>query len=237
MKRDPKPLPEEWTSLLDYMTCGDIHPNTLGKPDSQQTYQTIPIQQTNLLFVLDHFCALVEEVFVPIFRNELNMDKFPQCVSDGKILVKYYTPVVNLLFISDIKRQVHELSTSVYQIRGHIKGKTLLPFPQESFLSRLSPAIVSPNICRAPRILTRRSGRCGNLTGITATCCSRIISRASSSSGDTRWHENMELLEHFLHPPDDDRPRRCWARTALQSWRTGRLRALWWRSGSGRPSA
>ena len=165
------------------------------------------------------------------------MDKFPQCVSDGKILVKYYTPVVNLLFISDIKRQVHELSTSVYQIRGHIKGKTLLPFPQESFLSRLSPAIVSPNICRAPRILTRRSGRCGNLTGITATCCSRIISRASSSSGDTRWHENMELLEHFLHPPDDDRPRRCSARTALQSWRTGRLRALWWRSGSGRPSA
>ena len=31
---------------------------------------------------------------------------------------------------SDIKKQVHELATSVYQIRGHIKGKTLLPFPQ-----------------------------------------------------------------------------------------------------------
>ena len=30
----------------------------------------------------------------------------------------------------DIKKQVHELATSVYQIRGHIKGKTLLPFPQ-----------------------------------------------------------------------------------------------------------
>ena len=25
---------------------------------------------------------------------------------------------------------MHELATSVYQIRGHIKGKTLLPFPQ-----------------------------------------------------------------------------------------------------------
>ena len=36
------------------------------------------------------------------------------------------------LFVSDIKKQVHELSTSVYQIRGHIKGKTLLPFPQVS---------------------------------------------------------------------------------------------------------
>ncbi len=27
--------------------------------------------------------------------------------------------------------KVHELSTAVYQIRGHIKGKTLLPFPQQ----------------------------------------------------------------------------------------------------------
>ena len=32
---------------------------------------------------------------------------------------------------------MHELSTSVYQIRGHIKGKTLLPFPQVGeFLSQ-----------------------------------------------------------------------------------------------------
>ena len=45
-------------------------------------------------------------------KNEKNLTKYPQCVAD------------------DIKRQVHELSTSVYQIRGHIKGKTLLPFPQ-----------------------------------------------------------------------------------------------------------
>ena len=42
--------------------------------------------ELKFLFVSDHFCALVEEVFVPIFRNELNMAKFPQCVSDGKIL-------------------------------------------------------------------------------------------------------------------------------------------------------
>ena len=33
---------------------------------------------------LDHFCAWVEEVVVPIFKNENNMSKFPQCVSDGK---------------------------------------------------------------------------------------------------------------------------------------------------------
>ena len=30
----------------------------------------------------------------------------------------------------DIEKQVHELATAVYQIRGHIKGLTLLPFPQ-----------------------------------------------------------------------------------------------------------
>lgn len=46
-------------------------------------------------------------------KNEKNLSKFPQCVAD------------------DIKRQIHELSTTVYQIRGHIKGKTLLPFPQQ----------------------------------------------------------------------------------------------------------
>jgi len=62
---------------------------------------------------LDHFCAWVEEVIAPILKNELNLEKFPKCVAD------------------DIKRQVHELSTAVYQIRGHIKGKTLLPFPQQ----------------------------------------------------------------------------------------------------------
>ena len=89
MKREMEPLPEEDGELLNHMTCGDIHPNSL-----------------------EHFCALVEEVMVPILRNECNMSKFPQCISD------------------DIKKQVHELATSVYQIRGHIKGKTLLPFPQ-----------------------------------------------------------------------------------------------------------
>ena len=41
--------------------------------------------ELKFLFVSDHFCALVEEVFVPIFRNELNMAKFPQCVSDGEL--------------------------------------------------------------------------------------------------------------------------------------------------------
>ena len=37
---------------------------------------------------------------------------------------------ISEIVANDIKKQVHELSTTVYQIRGHIKGKTLLPFPQ-----------------------------------------------------------------------------------------------------------
>ena len=49
---------------------------------------------------LDHFCAWVEEVIAPILKNEKNLAKFPQCVAD------------------DIRRQMHELSTSVYQVQG-----------------------------------------------------------------------------------------------------------------------
>ncbi len=108
MKRDPRGLPRG-DDFRHSLVCGDIHPNSL-----------------------DHFCAWVEEVIAPILKNERNLDKFPKCVAD------------------DIKRQVHELSTAVYQvyiriiklssrislnsflqIRGHIKGKTLLPFPQQ----------------------------------------------------------------------------------------------------------
>jgi len=48
----------------------------------------------------------------------------------GEAFKLFLFPPKYILYIVDIKRQVHELSTSVYQIRGHIKGKTLLPFPQ-----------------------------------------------------------------------------------------------------------
>lgn len=38
-------------------------------------------------------------MIAPILKNEKNLEKFPKCVAD------------------DIKRQVHELSTAVYQVR------------------------------------------------------------------------------------------------------------------------
>ena len=31
----------------------------------------------------DQFCALVEEVIAPLFKNPLNMCKFPECISEG----------------------------------------------------------------------------------------------------------------------------------------------------------
>ena len=68
-------------------------------------------------------------MIVPIFRNENNMMKFPQCVSyDIKKQVKMV--VVYSFFEDRALAKVHELATAVYQIRGHIKGRTLLPFPQ-----------------------------------------------------------------------------------------------------------
>lgn len=90
VKREKQPIPlDEDFDLTEFITYGDIYPNAL-----------------------DHFCGWVEEVLVPIFRNEANMLKYPHCVS------------------YDIKKQVHELATAVFQIRGLIKGRTLLPFPQ-----------------------------------------------------------------------------------------------------------
>ena len=48
----------------------------------------------------------------------------------GRWLVNTKFTFFKMFELSDIKKQIHDLATSVYQIRGHIKGKTLLPFPQ-----------------------------------------------------------------------------------------------------------
>ena len=42
------------------------------------------------MLLSEHFCAWVEEVIVPLFKNESNICKFPKCLAD------------------DIKRQVPE---------------------------------------------------------------------------------------------------------------------------------
>ena len=110
--------------FTEFITYGDIYPNAL-----------------------DHFCGWVEEVgdkgtqshapniclcqvLVPIFRNESNMLKYPHCVSYDikKQVGDTISPLLNLHNYHHPK--VHELATAVFQIRGLIKGRTLLPFPQ-----------------------------------------------------------------------------------------------------------
>ena len=63
--------------------------------------------------IVDHFCAWVEEVVVPIFKNESNMAKFPQCVSDGK-----------LNFLKNIRQAVASLATRVSVFGGEVMGVT-----------------------------------------------------------------------------------------------------------------
>ena len=43
------------------------------------------LQSQNLFrdLLVDHFCTWLEDVIVPIFKNDRNLVKFPQYVSDG----------------------------------------------------------------------------------------------------------------------------------------------------------
>ena len=59
------------------------------------------------------------------------MIKFPHCVSDGKGFSKIGSFSELIFIVLDIRKQNHELASTVHQIRGHIKGRTLLPFPQQ----------------------------------------------------------------------------------------------------------
>ena len=100
-------MPAENFDFAEHMAVGDVYPN-----------------------VLDYLCLWVEEVLVPIFNNPENMKKFPKCIALGKHLKHRTWYTYFNVFPTDIEKQVHELATAVYQIRGHIRGLTLLPFPQ-----------------------------------------------------------------------------------------------------------
>ena len=58
------------------------------------------------------------------------MKKFPSCIAYGRWVDWNFSSENSDIANLDIEKQVHELATAVYQIRGHIKGLTLLPFPQ-----------------------------------------------------------------------------------------------------------
>ena len=79
VKREKVPLPEDMSDLLNWMCCGDIHPNPLGRIKHFICHSTC---QENIQSS-DQFCGIVEEVYNPIFSCYYNMIKFPHCVSDG----------------------------------------------------------------------------------------------------------------------------------------------------------
>ena len=118
-------LPPQNYDLCEFLAFGDIYPNAL-----------------------DHFCSLVEEVATITYgsyqiRNQKLLQRW-LCPYSATRTTWWSSPNAShttsrsrcgwrymLLSYDDHPlSKVHELATAVYQIRGHIKGRTLLPFPQ-----------------------------------------------------------------------------------------------------------
>ncbi|CAH1639911.1 unnamed protein product [Spodoptera littoralis] len=61
--------------------------------------------------LIDELAALVDEVFVPLLSNPLNHQGWPLVVSQ------------------DILKQIHNLKSTVYEVKGKVNGQTVLPMP------------------------------------------------------------------------------------------------------------
>nr|XP_026486610.1 dynein beta chain, ciliary [Vanessa tameamea] len=61
--------------------------------------------------LIDELAALVDEVFVPLLSNPLNHEGWPLVVSQ------------------DILKQIHNLKSTVYEVKGKVNGQTVLPMP------------------------------------------------------------------------------------------------------------
>ena len=116
VKREPRPLPEkEGVDLLDHLTCGDIHPNTLGTHlplvHNKHTY--------NILCVLQTISAPWSRRFLSQYSATCSTSpssrNASQTVRRRRIAQRLCLRVRQNIF-PDIERQVHELSTSVYQV-------------------------------------------------------------------------------------------------------------------------
>ncbi|XP_041975803.1 dynein beta chain, ciliary [Aricia agestis] len=61
--------------------------------------------------LIDELASLVDEVLVPLLSNPLNHDGWPRVVSQ------------------DILKQIHNLKSTVYEVKGKVNGQTVLPMP------------------------------------------------------------------------------------------------------------
>lgn len=64
---------------------------------------------------VDQLSVLVEEVLMPIFSNERNLEGWPHVVYE------------------DVLRHVDNLRNSAYVVAGQVKGKTMLPVPSAAY--------------------------------------------------------------------------------------------------------
>lgn len=60
---------------------------------------------------IDQLSILVDDIFVPLLSNEENYVDWPEIVAQ------------------DVQKQVHNLKSTVYQVKGHVNGETILAMP------------------------------------------------------------------------------------------------------------
>ena len=63
----------------------DLYSTTLHVEIYIQMSSVSMIQQLciQIVIILDHFCTWLDEVIVPVLKNDENLAKFPQYVADG----------------------------------------------------------------------------------------------------------------------------------------------------------
>lgn len=66
---------------------------------------------------IDQLSSLVDEVFVPLLSNEDNHNGWPEMVAQ------------------DVLKHVHNLKSTVYQVKGQVNGQTILAMPVSDIMS------------------------------------------------------------------------------------------------------
>ncbi|EFA11309.2 dynein beta chain, ciliary [Tribolium castaneum] len=61
--------------------------------------------------IIDQLASLVDEILVPLLSNSKNHEKWPPVIA------------------KDVQKHVHSLKSTVYQVKGHVNGQTVLPMP------------------------------------------------------------------------------------------------------------
>ncbi|XP_059473724.1 dynein beta chain, ciliary isoform X2 [Neocloeon triangulifer] len=88
-----------------------VHPLGAAPAASADDLRRLLILGDLALRPIEQLAALVDEVFVPLLSNPQNHEAWPIAVGQ------------------DVKRHVHALKSTVYQVKGQVSGQTILPMP------------------------------------------------------------------------------------------------------------